>query len=84
MNPPEWSRIEEVFLAAAVLSGQARTVFLNTACARNLELREEVESLLAAEAGGKGALTNAVQGLPRLWAKRIWRGTRWDRGCWGT
>lgn len=31
MHQPEWSPIEEVFLAAAVLSGYARIVFLDRA-----------------------------------------------------
>lgn len=62
MNPPEWTQIEEVFLAAAELTGRARIAFLDTACAGNPALLEEVESLLAAEAGGQGSLTDAVQG----------------------
>ncbi len=45
-----------------MLSGHARIVFLDAARAGNLVLREEAESLLAAEAASKGVLTDAVQG----------------------
>ena len=62
MNPPERSPIDELFLAAAEFLGHARIVFLAAACADNPALREEVESLLVAEAGGKGSLTAAVLG----------------------
>ena len=59
-NSPEWSRIEEVFLTAADLSGAARARFLDEACLGEQELRSEVESLLAAEESGRGRLTGAI------------------------
>lgn len=60
MNSPDWSQIEEVFLAAAELSDHARVNYLAAACANHPELRAEVDSLLAAEEKGHGALTGAV------------------------
>lgn len=60
MNPADWSKVEEVFLAAAELSGHARVNYLDQVCASQPELRAEVESLLAAEEKGQGALTGAV------------------------
>ncbi len=59
-NSPDWSQIEEVFLAAAELTGRDRAAYLDSACTGNNALRHEVESLLAAEEQGGGALTGAV------------------------
>ncbi|HEX6324078.1 MAG TPA: hypothetical protein VFZ36_10160, partial [Vicinamibacterales bacterium] len=44
-----WQRIEELFHRAAELPPEARSAFLDAACADDPGLRHEVESLLAAE-----------------------------------
>src|SRR5208337_684518 len=42
----QWPRIEELFYAALDLDAQARPAFLQQACGTDVELRQEVESLL--------------------------------------
>ena len=53
MKPQRLQRIDEVFQSALDVSEDRRAEFLDVACARDIELRDEVESLLAArlEAG---------------------------------
>jgi len=46
MSQTRWSRLEEVFHQAAALAPQARSAFLDSACAGDTALRDEVESLL--------------------------------------
>jgi serine/threonine protein kinase len=48
-NSDSWKRIEEIFLDAADLSGDERERFLTTACRGDDALRQEVESLIAAD-----------------------------------
>lgn len=54
MNPERWRRIEEVYLHAADLSGEARRAYLDGACAGDAELRGLVERMLAS--GGEAGL----------------------------
>ncbi len=42
-----WRQIEDLFYAAVDLEGEARSAFLDQACGSNLQLRQDVESLLA-------------------------------------
>ncbi|MGA3210167.1 MAG: protein kinase [Terriglobales bacterium] len=62
-----WERIESLFLAAVDLRPEERARFLDTACAGNQEIREEVESLLAGDGAGEqqifDALENTAQSL---------------------
>lgn len=62
-----WTRIQDVFIAAAELPGTERSAFLKQACGADLDLRAEVESLLAAEDGAhsfvEGAFGQAVTTL---------------------
>lgn len=49
----EWRRVEEVFLSAVEHSAENRAAFLETACAGDAPLREDVEALLRSyEAAG--------------------------------
>lgn len=47
MRPDRWARIEELFTGAAELESGARSAFLAAAAGDDVELRAEVESLLA-------------------------------------
>ena len=49
MNPERWRQIEELFHAALERTSERRPAFLDGACRGDLELRREVESLLARE-----------------------------------
>ena len=48
MLPEQWQKLEEIFQAAADLPPDSQTVYLDTACRGDLELRREVEAMLAA------------------------------------
>lgn len=50
-SPHRWQQIEELLHSAFDLPPEARGAFLDEACAADLELRREVEELLAADAG---------------------------------
>jgi serine/threonine protein kinase len=50
MTPDQERRLEELFDAACALSPEARAAFLDRACAGDAALRQEVESLLEANA----------------------------------
>ena len=47
LTPDRWSRVAELYDAAATLPKEQRTAFLSTACVGDPELIEEVESLIA-------------------------------------
>jgi hypothetical protein len=47
MTPERWQRVKEVFHSALECPPSQRATFLSEACAGDLFLREEVESLLA-------------------------------------
>nr|MDQ3011893.1 hypothetical protein [Acidobacteriota bacterium] len=51
MDAERWQQIDRVFQAAQELEGDERRRFLDVACAKDVELRREVESLLAQESG---------------------------------
>ena len=48
MKPERWERVKEVLDAALEVPPGDRTAFLNKTCGSDAELRQEVESLLAA------------------------------------
>ena len=48
MLPEQWQKLEEIFQNAADLPRDSQTVYLDDACRGDLELRREVEALLAA------------------------------------
>ena len=54
MAAERWRRIEALFDEAAALPADERAAFLSRACGQDLEMRSEIESLLAAdETGGR-------------------------------
>ncbi|PWU08908.1 MAG: hypothetical protein C5B51_06970 [Terriglobia bacterium] len=61
MPVDNWERIQEIFLAAAELSGAARSEFLDGACQGDIELRAEVESLLRSDTNGEASLDAAIR-----------------------
>ncbi|MBM3763956.1 MAG: serine/threonine protein kinase [Acidobacteria bacterium] len=64
----DWTRIEEIFLAAADLAGADRTRYLDDACADDAALRREVESLLNADGKAEPALGGAVATAARAFS----------------
>jgi serine/threonine protein kinase len=57
----KWERIQSLFLEALDRSPEERTRFLETACSGDVELRREVESLLAHDKSGE-LLDAAIEG----------------------
>lgn len=51
MTPERWRRIEEIFQQAVEMSPQARESFLDESCKADPSLKQEVELLLAHDAG---------------------------------
>src|SRR5882724_25770 len=71
MTPERWQKIEELFHAALQREPNEHAVFLEEACDGDLELRQQVEALLASleEAGDfieeaplAGAISSIVEG----------------------
>jgi serine/threonine protein kinase/tetratricopeptide (TPR) repeat protein len=56
-----WDRIQELFLEAAELPPSQRHAFLDAACNGDNGVRQEVESLLQAEASGESAVETAIE-----------------------
>jgi serine/threonine protein kinase len=59
-SPERWATVERLYHAALARPVEERAAFLAKACAGDGELRREVESLLAQDASGEGALTGAA------------------------
>jgi serine/threonine protein kinase/tetratricopeptide (TPR) repeat protein len=84
MTPDRWRRAQDLFTSAIARSPEARTTYLGEICGDDLELRHEVESLLASyEAAPDGFLERpAIQGAESMAAttpsscKRLARGAR--------
>ena len=55
MERERWREVEDLFQAALERKPQDRAAFLSRACAEDVALREEVESLLTADEGASGA-----------------------------
>ncbi len=64
MQPQEWQRIKDVLAAALDRPAEERTGFLAEACGADLELRREVESLLAAHEEPENLLERHALDLP--------------------
>ena len=60
MTPERWRQIDDIFNQAADRPSAERLPFLDRACAGDLELRQEVESLLAQQAHGVGFLAELL------------------------
>jgi len=78
MTPERWARVQEIFAEAVERAPNARAGYLSEACAGDLELRREVDSLLSSHEEASGGFLNspAVPGAvaaPRIELKR---GTR--------
>ncbi|HYZ83089.1 MAG TPA: serine/threonine-protein kinase [Bryobacteraceae bacterium] len=65
MDHQRWQQVEQVFLAASDLPSTERSRFLDSACGNDLELRHEVESLIAADLGAHDSLEAAIVGAAR-------------------
>jgi serine/threonine protein kinase len=67
VTPERWQQIRGVFDQAAVLAVKDRAAFLDKACALDLDLRQEVESLLLSDdKAGTGFLNTPAIDLTRL------------------
>ena len=53
MEPERWSRIEQLYHHAVLLTGAERSAFLARACDGDQKLLAEIESLLAEDVGGE-------------------------------
>ena len=60
----EWSRIEEIFLAALERKPESRESFARMACGGDASLNEEVLSLLASHERAEGFIENPMARLP--------------------
>jgi len=63
MTPERYQRVVELFHAALELESEARRAFLGEACASDVELRQEVETMLAADAKSGGFLDQPADDL---------------------
>ena len=63
MTPERWQQIEKLYHAALEHKPSQRGAFLDQACARDAELRREVESLLEFEKGGEGFIEQPAMEL---------------------
>jgi predicted ATPase/serine/threonine protein kinase len=71
MNAEQYEKVGQLFHAALELPKEGRSGFLRTACAADEELRQQVESLLAAhEQAGDFASTPAMDLAARLLARQ--------------
>jgi serine/threonine-protein kinase len=66
MNAERWKKIDELFEAAAARDGEERARFLESACGGDLELRREVESLLAHQQPTGRFIPTMIQEAARL------------------
>jgi Tol biopolymer transport system component len=62
MISESWEGVFAVFDAAITVSGAERAAFLERACGDNVRLRDEVESLLTANAAAEGFLSDRLVG----------------------
>lgn len=60
-SDPSWRRVEELFLAALDLPPAERAAFFDRECPSDLELRQEAESLLAADASNGQSIATIVE-----------------------
>jgi len=80
VDPGRWQRIKDVFAAALELEADARAAFLETACAGDAELLDEVQSLLQAHTNsGDFIERSAIEetfGFEPGFARPVWIGRR--------
>jgi len=62
MDPKLWKQLERIFAEAIELPESERADFLDRACGSNVEMRGEVESLIARAHGDGESLQRAVRG----------------------
>src|SRR5262245_580191 len=60
MSGGRWQRIEQIVLAALDLPAPERVAFLDSTCGKDVDLRREIESLLAEDADADGVLQSIV------------------------
>jgi serine/threonine protein kinase len=58
----QWRRIEEVFQSALDIPEEQRDAWLSNACAGDVELRQEVDGLLARDAGESPLISSIIEG----------------------
>jgi serine/threonine protein kinase/Tol biopolymer transport system component len=69
MTPERWQHVDKIFQAAIELKAEERQAFIQSACAGDVELRREVESLLTADKQGLSLVDEpAVQAAAGLLA----------------
>ncbi len=71
MKKERWQRLQDLFEKAAALPPEQRAVFLTEACGDDTQLREEVESLLVADAEAGSFIGEAVGGAAQTLASSV-------------
>ena len=72
MSPERWQQVKEVFAVAIKYPPQERSSFLEERCAHDIELRSEVESLIAAnDKSGEFIDQPAYQGASWLSEEKV-------------
>jgi serine/threonine-protein kinase len=66
VNPDHWLQIKTLFAEAAAKPAQARDAFLETACGGDIELRKEIENLLAEDRADNFLEEPVYAAAPRL------------------
>ena len=61
MTPERWAQIEEIFHRAAEAAAPNRAALLDEACGNDLELRQQVAALLAADQSARSRMQSAVR-----------------------
>src|SRR5260370_9416266 len=64
MTPERWQQVGRLYQEALELNPEERTVFLPQACGNDLDLRQEVESLLAAKSEAGDFLAAVAMKVP--------------------
>jgi eukaryotic-like serine/threonine-protein kinase len=60
MGPERWLQVEELYLGASNLEGEARSLFLDESCGQDQELRDEIESLLSYEKDARNLIESSA------------------------
>ena len=71
MNPERWRQIERLYLAGLELEPAKRAAFLDETCGADLDLRREVEAMLAGDASARSFIESpALEAAARIMAAR--------------
>src|SRR5690242_9802510 len=70
MLPEGWAELERLYHLAMSIEPDVRPAFLDTACRGDVELREQLESLLAYEDQAAAFLEAPLLGGAARWARR--------------